>query len=145
MKKSIFFLICVLSFCAGFGQNFPIIPQCRIEYEYDNAGNRVKRFYHCESINDPIEHMNPPLAGHLYPNPTSDVFDIDFQELLASAHITVLDIYGRVLGTADITDGYVVSYSLGSNAPGTYAVTLAGRRPDSEEELTQSFTVVKLE
>lgn len=119
--------------------------ECRIFYDYDDAGNRVKRYHHCYDPN--LQEVGTPsylYPYYVFPNPTAGTVTIAFNERVKYVRLTVVDMGGRVIGSA--TEGVCYEMDcelLGGHAPGTYVLRLEVTR-DNDEEVAHEFTVVKL-
>lgn len=102
----------------------------KIVFEYDNAGNRIKRYYQTECIDDnPIDQKSFIIA--LDPNPANTYFNISVSEemkrnegltevpLSDEGIVEVIDIYGKVLIKKNIK-GKESSLDVSALACGSY-------------------------
>lgn len=134
-----YLLILVLSFpCSLFAQTV-----CGIYFDYDAAGNRIKRYYDCKTIlPDP---MDPPPGGgvgkpappadspgvallqsgnaRVFPNPTQSFVTIEFPQALTDAHYHVYDGKGSLISSGNFK-GKSCKISLQGYADGTYLIAV---------------------
>lgn len=160
--KKIFFLSGMLITTVSFSQTLPGggggtlpdpgTPVCGIYFDYDNAGNRIKRYYDCKAFEptDPgtLPGDLPPVTGgkqapgattkagqlqddlvRVYPNPAQTYVDITFSASVEHAHYHLYDIKGSLLGSGYI-DGKTQRVPLSEYPDGTYMVAVKneGRR-----------------
>ena len=116
---ALLFFSALLQYNSAFSQDI-----CKIFYDYDANGQRVKRYHHCYDPNEPG--ILVPFTPVLYPNPTSGRFNINFNELLETATLTVFSIDGGLIGQTDAGPAYEITYDLADQMPGSYVVTLTG-------------------
>jgi hypothetical protein len=118
---------------------------CAIIYEYDAAGNRIKRSKICWSPNGGGGGSLRPIATSkdaslldmvIYPNPTSSYITIDFSSDVFNAKVELQDVAGRVLATS-VPKDRSVQFDLQSYAQGTYLVVL--KRKDTKELLVRKI------
>lgn len=141
MKTIIFILFCMLSVSDSYGQMV-----CRIFYDYDAAGNRVKRYYKCYDPNIPDEyHPGDWLVAVLYPNPTYGPITVSFDELVDHATLSVSGMSGQVLTAAECSNCYEINCDLAQFTPGTYIINLEASSAQYTDKHIESFTVVKLD
>lgn len=163
--KKLFILLWLLNSIASFSQNSvnfdPGEPieriRCGIWYDYDSAGNRIKRNYDCKdmtdqqiSIGDPVAaemkaasdgkeigSLNDPSSNiRVYPNPTSDKFNIKIPKAGTHTHFHIYDAKGGIITSGHI-DGELYSGNMGMLASGTYIVVVY------YENQAHRFTVIK--
>lgn len=115
---------------------------CWVKYQYDAAGNRIKRYWWCGDPNE-IGHEGEPKAGmagdfglRVYPNPASDAVQLSSTAELANAQLEVLDLQGRRVHSERVS-GTLVSIDVSGWSAGRYTLVL--RR--EQEEYTTSFSV----
>ncbi|XZF13754.1 T9SS type A sorting domain-containing protein [Chitinophagaceae bacterium MMS25-I14] len=116
------FLIILLILLGGqaVGQVLPS-TKCGIFFDYDNAGNQVKRYYDCKTI-DPTQGPEDPLplrkaqpgrndsataplrVIQVYPNPASDYFIIRLQEADPTTHFHLYDAKGSIIAAGNLKD-----------------------------------------
>lgn len=91
----------------------------RINYEYDEVGNRISLIVTEISPNDIGENISQ-LGVKLYPNPTSESFSISgFEEC---ANIILTDISGKVVLAKQVTEYEIIP--IGSLPKGVYIVEI---------------------
>ncbi len=147
MKQLLFAAIMFISFAAqGQGQ----VPRytCGIWYDYDAAGNRIKRYYDCkdnyagdtppaagglvlQNNNNPSNRdtQNTPATDHvdgdskvtLYPNPTQDQFYIKLPKAGIHIHFHLYDAKGSIISSGYI-DGALYEGHIGNLPAGEYTV-----------------------
>ena len=123
------FIYCILLFdlCSLFAQGTP----CGITFEYDNAGNRVKR-YQCLSLEPANPNSDKNQAPdrfvfeeatsnfgsfYIYPNPSTGVFQLSGEDFDLNASVDVLDSKGQILLRRELGDGF---FDLSTSPPGIY-------------------------
>lgn len=119
----------------------PNEDRCYIVYEYDAAGQRIKRYYHCSSGD---EQMHPPIGVHLYPNPTAGPTTIFFDDWVSHAHLRITNMQGILIATQEYEQCQQLSYDLTPQPPGTYIFTISLQK-EGWEDITESITVVKVD
>lgn len=138
-RNNILFLLLFCSFSpAAYGQEV-----CSIYYDYDAAGNRVKREYKCVDINTPDPHQINPVLINLYPNPTAGPLTISFNELMATAHLTVYTTEAALVGELQCTSCYELKLDLSEPPAGAYILYLLLFRPEEDAPYESSYTVIK--
>lgn len=117
---------------------------CWVKYQYDAAGNRIKRYWWCGDPNE-IEKeeevktksaMAEDFGLRVYPNPASDALQLSSTAELANAQLEVLDLQGRRVHSERVS-GTLVSIDVSGWSAGRYTLVL--RR--EQEEYTTSFSV----
>lgn len=139
MKKALTFVLLITS--------INIYSQCKKwTYSYDAVGNRITRTYAfsaCRIKNPPsidsiISQANKdtiinklpeksdlvkesliPQLHAVYPNPTQRFVNIQFNEFISNAQITIHDNKGNILFT-DYLDGQLFTIDMSKEAAGTY-------------------------
>lgn len=112
-------------------QSGPVV--CAVKYDYDVAGNRIKREYKCEATwlpTDPIGWSEPTIFTTVFPNPTTGVITGTFSTPIGgeagSALITVSTMAGITVFQQEynqVTSS--VSIDLSQQIPGQYLLTVA--------------------
>lgn len=133
IKKLFFLAISNLIAIAVFSQQLPL-NTCGILYDYDNAGNRIKKRYYCynggtyggrpaknEVATKEDTSIEFQQVDALYPNPTTGKFSITFSKALESAVILVTDLSGKKMLQYKAS-GNKVDFDLSSLAAGAYFV-----------------------
>jgi hypothetical protein len=133
MKKSVkyIFVLCILGVAnqllaqaippAGYGG-------CAIEYDYDAAGNRIKRSKYCwnpyqnqRAIQGaPAESI---LEMQVYPNPASTSVSVVLSTELEEAVVELQDISGKLISTKHVHGAQAV-FDIRHLAQGAYMVVL---------------------
>lgn len=135
---TIFFLLSLA--VSSYAQNLV----CKIYYDYDAAGNRIKRHQECIDPNAPVsQSTQPPLHAILYSNPSEYMFNIDFQELLYHATISIATISGETVYQDEASMAYRMTFDFSLATPGEYVLTLIGIRHENDAAVSQNFKLVK--
>lgn len=108
---------------------------CTIVYSYDNAGNRIKRTWSCDTSNNnnnnrmtnnsartPIDSSNIENTCSLYPNPSNGYFKLAMQYAV-NADIYIIDIKGVVVEKTTLV-GRETNFNISQYAPGIYTLRL---------------------
>jgi len=109
---------------------------CTIVYSYDNAGNRIKRTWACDTNNNnnnsyrttnnsataPIDSTNIENTCSLYPNPSTGYFKLAMQYAV-NADIYVMDVKGVVVAKKTLV-GTETDFDISQYAPGIYTLHL---------------------
>lgn len=115
---------------------------CAIKYEYDAAGNRIKRSKYCWSPNGGGGSLRPTVIADnvstlemlVYPNPVTTYITVDFNQDVQNAKVELQDIAGKVLASK-IPNGRSVQFDMQAVAQGAYMVVL--KRKDAKEVLVR--------
>jgi len=115
--------------------------QCGIWYDYDAAGNRIKRYYDCKDLStqpdDPASLTKPGRkdsivvkmmnaeAGNIkvFPNPVTDKFSIRIPGSDARTHFHLYDAKGSIVSSGFI-EGELYNGSLALAVPGNYLLVV---------------------
>jgi Secretion system C-terminal sorting domain len=131
MKKIFFFLLLIMLSARA--------RSCTIVYSYDNAGNRIKRTWACDTGNNnnnnnnsyrttnnsataPIDSANIENTCSLYPNPSTGYFKLVMQYAV-DADIYVMDIKGMIVEKKKLA-GTETDFNISQYASGTYTLHL---------------------
>jgi hypothetical protein len=112
----------------------PGTPICGIYFDYDAAGNRIKRYYDCKTIEpgpeEPIEISTfyPDISGsdgyaRIFPNPALSYVSISFSRPVEHVHFHLYDAKGSILQSGSIT-GSSYRIELSGYADGIYLIAL---------------------
>jgi hypothetical protein len=144
MYKTLFFLMLLLASAHIISaQVYPSGGQggCAIKYEYDAAGNRVKRSKYCWSSNGGGSLRPSAIASEVstldmlvYPNPATTYITVDFNQDVLNAKVELQDMTGKVLASK-IPNDRSVQFDMQSLAQGAYLVVL--KRKDTKETLVR--------
>ena len=112
-------------------QTGPIV--CAIKYDYDIAGNRIKREYKCEatwSPADPLPWSDHTIFTTVFPNPTTGVITGTFSSTIGGdaggAMITVSTMGGITVFQQDYNQITIsVTIDISQQLPGQYLLTVA--------------------
>lgn len=125
-------------------QSGPVV--CSINYDYDVAGNRIKREYKCEATWMPWD--NAPWQDHsvfttLYPNPTTGVITGVFSSPIGGAAGPATLTLNTMGGITIFQQVYSqpmssVSLDLSQQIPGQYLLTVMALN------MVESYTITKL-
>lgn len=115
-------------------------PDCRIWYQYDATGQRVKRFYQCKS--DDEMQTDRTIKATLFPNPTDGpiivVTDLTVDEL----SVNVFNINGSFVTSSNCLDCSSISLNIGGQLTGTYMVQIVATK-QNYTTLNESHAVIK--
>jgi len=144
MKKFTLTCVAVVSIFAAQAQTY---QRCGIYYDYDAAGNRVKRYYDCKMFDPnnpyPDAGTNPPGGSSarmlganeaaatqnnaslitIYPNPANDFVNIKLNEAAPHTHFHLYDGKGSIVLAGDIS-GQEYRCNLAAVAPGLYHLNI---------------------
>jgi|GEM_PF-2237031 len=141
-------ILLLISGIAGYAQ----VSTCGIYYEYDAAGQRVKRYYQCKTRGDVLpENPGPPMADGpirtlgldqnsinsdkqtldakealkitIYPNPASQYFKAAFSKPVSNGHYQFTSMIGVVLKSGKL-NGIEHHQEVTGLSPGTYLLML---------------------
>lgn len=146
MRKKLILTTVLLSVMSPLFAQIPI-PNggnggCAIKYDYDAAGNRIKRSKYCwapGNIQRPGQDaVQIPVAIEMqvYPNPASTQFSVVFSRELNNAVIELQDITGKVISSKQLSGSNTV-FNIQSLAQGAYLVVL--KRKDSKEVMVRKL------
>jgi len=102
-------LLCACSFTEIQAQIELPTSGCNIRYQYDASGNRIERDWYCyggdiraksNTTLDSNEVTNSRLTEvymNVFPNPTSDLLNVQFTENMDAGHLEIFDAVGRSL------------------------------------------------
>ncbi len=150
MKKLFLIILCCTAGLFEAKAQIGAQIQCGIYFDYDAAGNRIKRYYDCKdartepdyppaaqglttdpSNNQPSNRgtQNTPATDHvdgdskvtLYPNPTQDQFYIKLPEVGTHTHFHLYDAKGAIISSGYI-DGELYEGHIGNLPAGEYTV-----------------------
>jgi len=110
------------------------LQTCGIYYDYDQAGNRIKRYYACNTVVRNMRTANPgndSIQSELYkgydvkvfPNPVKDFFTIKLPGVKGSSHFHLYDTKGSIIVGKDIT-AEETQYNIVALATGTYHLSI---------------------
>jgi hypothetical protein len=124
----------------GFGQN-----HCWTKYNYDAAGNRIKRYWWCgdpnttdgEENGETKSAMSPDFGLRLIPNPAGEQVQLTSTTELSNAELNVLDLQGRMVLTQRFSGSWV-ELDVSRWSAGRYTLRLR----TEQEEYTTSFSVI---
>ena len=138
MKKPFFLLLLLSCFSAGKAQ---VVTTCGIYFDYDNAGNRIKRYYDCKTFDPNAPPETDPIGGEtsrkvnstsdqavtdvltqpvvVYPNPATEYFMVKFPEVAPNTHFHFYDAKGSIIASGDMNE-QEYRCNVGSIAPGMY-------------------------
>ena len=144
--KSVFQILFLFALVSGLSfdtsaQSGPI--ECKIKYDYDAAGNRIKREYKCEQAWMPWDnppHNDNPILSSVYPNPTTGVVTGVFTEPTANAYVTVTNMSGVVVLSQQYGQQMITTFSIdiSMQLPGSYLLTI------SAFNKLESYMIIKL-
>lgn len=137
MKKIITILLVLLcNFC--YAQNTQTM--CGIWYDYDAAGNRVKRYYDCKEIsnvdgggtygskgtnqdqtNNQVTNSNKDVI--VFPNPVKDYFTIRLTDIKSRTHFHLYDSKGSIVFSGNV-EGNSSTYDIHFLAAGIYHLSI---------------------
>lgn len=123
-------------------QEQPVL--CGTWYDYDAAGNRIKRFYDCKTLssedNPPTSLLRPGSSDSsqvilkdragtvaVFPNPTTGVYHIRVPQSETAAHFHIYDATGRIVSSGYITGG-LYDGTLEQLASGNYLIVVYFKR-----------------
>ena len=121
-----------LSIYSSFGQGTVVTSGCDVKFEYDDVGNRVKRFWYCwqnGNSNRPakeVEASSDPLVSDLvsvFPNPTNGDFTIELSNEPKDAELLISDLKGNIIRKERILK-QTHKATLKFCAPGIYMVRI---------------------
>ncbi|HRO41413.1 MAG TPA: T9SS type A sorting domain-containing protein [Flavipsychrobacter sp.] len=144
MKQFLFFCIFLALSGGAFAQAYnPFDVSCGIFYTYDANGARILRKDDC--VEPDVEHpVGASWNPIIYPNPTSGPFTVSYNELVASATMTIIAINGTHIAAIESGQGYELHYDISDHVPGTYIVSLQVVRDDGTSD-SEEFTLIKNE
>ncbi len=123
-----------------YAQSGPV--ECKIKYDYDAAGNRIKREYKCEATWMPWDNPpnNNPILSSVYPNPTSGVVTGVFTEPTAGAYVVVTNMGGAVIFSHLYGQQMITTFTIDISAQpaGSYLLTI------SAFNKLESYMIIKL-
>lgn len=131
---------------AFFAFNLDLLAQdhCWVKYNYDAAGNRIKRYWWCGDPNQAEEESGEPKLAMtadfgfgLFPNPAADRVRLMSEEEVIDAQLDVMDLQGRTLHSQRFT-GTLVDIDVSRWSAGRYTLRLRTEL----EEYTTSFSVM---
>ncbi|MGC4058243.1 MAG: T9SS type A sorting domain-containing protein [Chitinophagaceae bacterium] len=96
-------------------------------YNYDLAGNRVKRFLNCDAHNPWENPASPagPLIGSVTPNPTPGGVIVDLSSPVPFLKFAVSDMGGSMILEQSINqETSSFSFDISSVVPGSYLITV---------------------
>jgi hypothetical protein len=125
----ILFLVLALSLHAQFNTN---TNTCKIYYEYDNAGHRIKRYYKCFDpslpqpiVQEPRTSTNTTESAQqklvLYPNPVSSHVSLLLSHEVVDGEVFILDAKGQVLQQEPFS-GLKKEFNVAHLPSGTYFI-----------------------
>ena len=136
--KPILFLLTAM-FCSGITYAQDALD-CRVWYNYDAAGQRVKRYYECKDKS--LEPEMHPIKLTVFPNPTEGpvivVTDVPVDELAAA----IYTIDGMIVTSDNCTDCSMLSLSIASQLTGSYVMQVTATKQDYPD-LQKGFTLIK--
>lgn len=121
--------ICILCFAILFIQNLGA-QSCGINYEYDAAGNRKKRF-ECQMFASGSDERTPATGQEqskalqteagimIVPNPGPGIFRLESSKVPATAQVAIINTLGAVVNRRTFDDGI---FDLSTLPAGTYFV-----------------------
>lgn len=139
----------LLSFVVNtaFSQVYVSQGGCGIKYDYDAAGNRIKRKLHCWGVpplpNRPANNDSSKLIAtdkltmQVYPNPTHDVFNVTFSTQVSNATITLQDATGKII-QQKAANGSQVAFDVATLASGNYFIIYSN--PKSKQKLIRKLS-----
>lgn len=127
----VFTIVFICNTSKSIAQSGPVV--CAVKYDYDVAGNRIKREYKCEatwSPTDPIGWSEPTIFTSVYPNPTTGVITGTFSTPIGgeagSALITVSTMGGITVFQQEYNQVMsLVTIDISQQIPGQYLLTVA--------------------
>ncbi|HTN46575.1 MAG TPA: T9SS type A sorting domain-containing protein [Flavipsychrobacter sp.] len=114
---------------------------CKIYYNYDAAGQRVKRYHHC-LVEGEDESVAPPILVNLFPNPTNGPVNVMTNELVDVLTVRVFDMEGHEIVLEDCHDCNSLAIDLSGQLTGTYVVNVNIVKQGYTDQ-QHSFTVIK--
>ncbi|HTN46578.1 MAG TPA: T9SS type A sorting domain-containing protein [Flavipsychrobacter sp.] len=114
---------------------------CKIYYNYDAAGQRVKRYHHC-LVEGEDESVAPPILVNLFPNPTNGPVNVMTNELVDVLTVRVFDMEGHEIVLEDCHDCNSLTIDLSGQLTGTYVVNVNIVKQGYTDQ-QQSFTVIR--
>ncbi len=151
--KSIFVVCIIFTITTAIGQGITC-QQTGIQYVYDNAGNRTKRIYYVRNCDTPppseelvmaakkyetddaenvLNANNAQWVDAIYPNPTTDIFYVTFENALKNAIITIVAANGNIVKQLN-ANGFKQTIDISTLANGTYYLNIKeGKRVVSKK------------
>jgi hypothetical protein len=142
IRVSLFFLtILLVNNTHAVAQSGPV--ECKIKYDYDVAGNRIKREYKCEAKWmpwDPAPIANNDVLISLSPNPTTGSVTGVFSEATDYAHV-VISTMGGILILDQEYHQTINSFTIdiSGQIPGNYLLTV------SAFDQVESYVITKIQ
>jgi hypothetical protein len=136
------FVSLLLILLSGMTAGAQIITTCKIKYNYDAGGNRIKRYYGCDQSGPgtPEEYRPDGILSNLSPNPTygplTGTFGTSFRgavtvKIVNLAGVPILQqTFTQVSGTFTV--------DISQQIPGTYFLTVYAFN------MMESYTITKL-
>lgn len=144
MRKQLVLIIgIILSSQQFFAQALPQggIGGCVIKYDYDAAGNRIKRSKYCWAGGGNNQRPAPEVANKVtdvemlvYPNPASTSFTVTFNRDIYEAVVELQDATGKLIAKKQVA-GNVTYFNIQNLAQGPYFVVL--KRKDTKASMVR--------
>ncbi len=142
MKKIFLALIILLSISDKTSAQIqnPNEPVCRIWYDYDANGQRVKRYYECK---DPMgEVALHPIRLELFPNPTGGTIIVVGSETADVFVARIFKIDGIEIAAETCYDCNEIRFDVSDQPTGTYVVNVLLQK-QGYDDLQKGVTVIK--
>jgi len=123
-----------------FGYSLNAQTTCRIRYDYDNAGQRVKRSYYC--ISDGPTNPNTDIRISVFPNPTPGPIKVFIDKRVNYMSLRVVNMSGGLILSGSCDECNFKTLDISSAVPGPYIVNVLLRRTGMED-VNKSFTIIK--
>jgi hypothetical protein len=127
MKPKLYLLAAIIiALCGTSFSAEAQVSTCKIFYNYDAAGNRIKRYYDCPPQTNPWdEPVTSTTIRRIYPNPTTGVINVEFYNPINTATFFITDISGNQILRYDLTQlTSIVTLNITPQVPGTYLLTV---------------------
>ena len=113
---------------------------CRIKYDYDNAGQRVKRSYYCTS--DGPTNPNTDVRISVFPNPTPGPIKVFTDRTANYMSVRVVNMSGGLIASGSCDECNLKTLDISSVVPGPYIVNVLFRITGMSD-INKSVTIVK--
>jgi hypothetical protein len=118
---------------------------CWIKYEYDAAGNRIKRYWWCgdptvvdqENNSEPKSPMARDFGLRVFPNPANEHMQLSSAQELTDAVLQIVDLQGHEV-YAQRFSGMLVDVDVSKFSAGVYSLRLR----TEQEEFSTTFSIM---
>ncbi|HQE12805.1 MAG TPA: hypothetical protein PLQ78_08660 [Flavipsychrobacter sp.] len=138
-------LIIAILFCIDnnvFAQGINNDPICGIWYDYDAAGQRIKRYYECKDPYNQEGQVRFPIGVNIFPNPTDGGVTGVTDETMDELSMTIYNIGGILVTSTSCTECNHLSLDISYQLQGTFVVRMFGTK-QGYDNLDKSTTIIK--